>query len=188
MVRSPRPSKENHHGWNSSATARRVVFQYLVPVHLEVEDGLVTCVTVSTKRPSAIRSSSKATKAICQPPLPPQMTGKTGRPGSSDTDPPLPSITTARSRPRGESPRGAGLFLSEAHMADYFTHFSCLLDVGTTANAARALDLYNALSEAGASEAPPSSGFSFRFSPSMAALRSGCATMSLAIRSASSSS
>ena len=28
-------------------------------------------------------------------------------------------------------------------MADYFTHFSCLLDVGTPENAARALDLYN---------------------------------------------
>ena len=37
-------------------------------------------------------------------------------------------------------------------MADYFTHFSCLLDVGTPENAARALDLYNALSEEGASE------------------------------------
>lgn len=28
-----------------SAT-RRVVFQYLVPVHVEVEDGLVVCVTI----------------------------------------------------------------------------------------------------------------------------------------------
>jgi hypothetical protein len=27
-------------------------------------------------------------------------------------------------------------------MADYFTHFSCLLDVGTPENVARALDLY----------------------------------------------
>ncbi len=27
-------------------------------------------------------------------------------------------------------------------MADYFTHFSCLLDLGTVENAARALDLY----------------------------------------------
>ncbi|MGC8732291.1 MAG: hypothetical protein ACP5RC_08540, partial [Halothiobacillaceae bacterium] len=27
-------------------------------------------------------------------------------------------------------------------MADYFTHFSCLLDVGSPENAARALDLY----------------------------------------------
>ena len=30
----------------SSATHRRVVFQYLVPVHVEVEDGLVCSVTV----------------------------------------------------------------------------------------------------------------------------------------------
>lgn len=28
-------------------------------------------------------------------------------------------------------------------MADYFTHFSCLLDVGTPENAARALELYD---------------------------------------------
>ena len=28
----------------------------------------------------------------------------------------------------------------ETIMADYFTHFSCLLDVGTPENAARALD------------------------------------------------
>jgi hypothetical protein len=28
-------------------------------------------------------------------------------------------------------------------MADYFTHFSCTLDVGTPENAARALELYN---------------------------------------------
>lgn len=27
-------------------------------------------------------------------------------------------------------------------MADYFTHFSCLIDVGTSANAVRAMDLY----------------------------------------------
>ena len=30
-------------------------------------------------------------------------------------------------------------------MADFFTHFSCVLDVGTPDNAARALDLYQAL-------------------------------------------
>ena len=41
-------------------------------------------------------------------------------------------------------------------MADYFTHFSCLLDVGTPDHAARALALYNALSEEGTSEEPPS--------------------------------
>ena len=50
-------------------------------------------------------------------------------------------------------------------MADYFTHFSCLFDVGTAQNAARALDLYNALSEAGASEEPPSEGFLVSIQP-----------------------
>ena len=33
-----------------SAT-RRVVFQYLVPVHVEVEDGLVVCVTIIDETP-----------------------------------------------------------------------------------------------------------------------------------------
>lgn len=50
-------------------------------------------------------------------------------------------------------------------MADYFTHFSCLLDVGTPKNAARALDLYNRLSEEGASEEPPSEGFLLSIQP-----------------------
>jgi hypothetical protein len=50
-------------------------------------------------------------------------------------------------------------------MADYFTHFSCLLDVGTIENAARALDLYNILSEEGASEEPPSEGFLLSIQP-----------------------
>lgn len=50
-------------------------------------------------------------------------------------------------------------------MADYLTHFSCLLDVGTPENAARALDLYNRLSEDGASEEPPSEGFLLSIQP-----------------------
>ncbi|MEH3046681.1 hypothetical protein [Sphingomonas adhaesiva] len=50
-------------------------------------------------------------------------------------------------------------------MADYVTHFSCTLDVGTPDNAARALDLYNALSEDGASEEPPSEGFLLSIQP-----------------------
>ena len=50
-------------------------------------------------------------------------------------------------------------------MTDYFTHFSCLLDVGTPDNAARALDLYNQLSEEGASEVPPSDGFLLSIQP-----------------------
>lgn len=50
-------------------------------------------------------------------------------------------------------------------MADYFIHFSCLLDVGTPAAAARALELYNRLSEEGASEEPPSEGFLLSIEP-----------------------
>ncbi|ANH05775.1 MAG: hypothetical protein ACOY3N_12020 [Bradyrhizobium sp.] len=50
-------------------------------------------------------------------------------------------------------------------MANYFTHFSCLLDVGTPDNAARALDLYNQLSLEGASEEPPSDGFLLSIQP-----------------------
>lgn len=50
-------------------------------------------------------------------------------------------------------------------MADYFTHFSCLLDVGTPQNAVCALELYNALSEEGASEDPPSDGFLLSIQP-----------------------
>ena len=36
---------------HNSHTAQRVVFQYLVPVHVEVDDGLVTCVTVIDETP-----------------------------------------------------------------------------------------------------------------------------------------
>jgi hypothetical protein len=50
-------------------------------------------------------------------------------------------------------------------MADYFTHFSCLLDVGTPQNAARALDLYNELSAENAEEDPPSEGFLISIEP-----------------------
>ena len=50
-------------------------------------------------------------------------------------------------------------------MANYFTHFSCLLDVGTPENAAHALDLYNALSEENAAEDPPSEGFLLSIQP-----------------------
>ena len=35
----------------ASSATRRVVFQYLVPVHVEVEDGLVVCVTVIDETP-----------------------------------------------------------------------------------------------------------------------------------------
>lgn len=50
-------------------------------------------------------------------------------------------------------------------MADYFTHFSCLLDVGTPGNAARALELYDALSDETAGEDQPSNGFLLSIEP-----------------------
>ena len=50
-------------------------------------------------------------------------------------------------------------------MADYFTHFSCALNVGTPDNAARALDLYNRLSDENASEDPPSEGVDLSIVP-----------------------
>lgn len=50
-------------------------------------------------------------------------------------------------------------------MADYYTHFSCVLDVGTPDNAAQALDLYNKLVEEGASEDPPPEGFLLSIQP-----------------------
>ncbi|MGB3833313.1 MAG: hypothetical protein WA975_15800 [Mesorhizobium sp.] len=50
-------------------------------------------------------------------------------------------------------------------MANYHTHFSCLLDVGSPDNAARALDLYNLLSKENAAEDPPSDGFLLSIEP-----------------------
>ena len=50
-------------------------------------------------------------------------------------------------------------------MADFFTHFSCVLDVGTPDNTARALDLYNALMDENAQEDPPSDAFLLSIQP-----------------------
>ena len=50
-------------------------------------------------------------------------------------------------------------------MADYFTHFSCLLDVGTPENATRALDLYNALADETAADDALSDGFLMSIAP-----------------------
>src|SRR5712671_531509 len=47
----------------------------------------------------------------------------------------------------------------EADMADYFTHFSCVLDVGTPDNAARALDLYPVFMKEAAREGALAGGF-----------------------------
>ena len=50
-------------------------------------------------------------------------------------------------------------------MADYFTHFSCVLDVGTADNAARALDLYPAVMKETAREGALAGGFRVSIHP-----------------------
>jgi len=50
-------------------------------------------------------------------------------------------------------------------MADHFTHFSCLLNVRTPKNAARALELYNRMQDEGASEDPSSESFLVSIQP-----------------------
>ena len=68
----------------------------------------------------------------------------------------ISSLTPIATKPG----HGAGLrrFRSPA-MADFYTHFSCLLDVGSPDNAARALELYQAFMEDAAREEVPSDGF-----------------------------
>jgi hypothetical protein len=50
-------------------------------------------------------------------------------------------------------------------MADFLTHFSCVLDVGTPDNAARALELYQAFMEETARDDVPSDGFLLSIQP-----------------------
>lgn len=50
-------------------------------------------------------------------------------------------------------------------MDDIRTRFSCLLDVGSPVNAARALEIYNGLVAEAADEDPPSHGFNVSIVP-----------------------
>jgi hypothetical protein len=50
-------------------------------------------------------------------------------------------------------------------MADYFTNFSCLLDVGTTDNARRALELYRSFGEQLDRDEAASAGFALAIEP-----------------------
>lgn len=50
-------------------------------------------------------------------------------------------------------------------MADYHTHFSCLLDVGTHENAVRAVDLYNTLPYGSSFEHEPANAFLLSIQP-----------------------
>jgi hypothetical protein len=68
-------------------------------------------------------------------------------------------------------------------MADLFTHFSCLLDVGTPDNAARALDLYQAFMRTQRARTCRPTAFFSPYSRSTAARRCGSAMTLQAIRS-----
>jgi len=50
-------------------------------------------------------------------------------------------------------------------MADYFTHFSCLLDVGTSDNAQAALDLYKTFMAEASRNDGPRNGFRLSIHP-----------------------
>lgn len=50
-------------------------------------------------------------------------------------------------------------------MADYHTHFSCLLDVGTHENAVRAVDLHKALPDGSSAEHEPANSFLLSIQP-----------------------
>ena len=50
-------------------------------------------------------------------------------------------------------------------MADHFTRFSCLLNVGSASNADRALEIYSAMMADAAAEDPPSEGFALAIVP-----------------------
>lgn len=56
-------------------------------------------------------------------------------------------------------------------MTDFLTRFSCLLDVGTSANAARAFEIYNALMAENAREDPPAEAFLLSLTPEHGASR-----------------
>jgi hypothetical protein len=53
----------------------------------------------------------------------------------------------------------------EIDMADYFTHFSCMLDVGTADNAKTALDLYSTFMAEAARNGEHSDGFRLSIHP-----------------------
>jgi hypothetical protein len=59
----------------------------------------------------------------------------------------------------------------ETIMADFFTHFSCVLDVDTPDNAARALKIYQAFMEDAAQEDVPPDGFLLSVEPEHGATR-----------------
>ena len=106
----------------------------------------------STSTPSGGKASSSlstASRRIARRPWP-RMSRSTTT-ASTARPPPDPHRTIQPPKP-GLAPAFA---FKETDMADFFTHFSCLLDVGTPENAARALDLYSQHEDAGERTCPP---------------------------------
>ena len=68
-------------------------------------------------------------------------------------------------------------------MADFLAHFSCVLDVGTPDNAARALEFYQAFMEETARDDVPSDGFLLSIQPEHGGTSLWSATRSPAIPS-----
>src|SRR3546814_10530571 len=119
----------------------------------------------ATRRLSAIPPWSRAIPNTEPRPWRPPTTARTGRPGNSATS----------LQPRSRSPRArpsAGLFsFQEPDMPDFLTRFSCLLDVGSVANVARAFDIYTALITENGREDPPAELFLLSLPPEPGATR-----------------
>ena len=62
-------------------------------------------------------------------------------------------------------------------MTDFLTRFSCLLDVGTAANATRAFDIYTMLMTENSREDPRPSRSCSLFPPNSDRLACGCAIL-----------
>lgn len=78
---------------SSPEPTRHIVFQYLVPVHVEVEDGLIARVTVIDETPVRDPTVVEGDPEYLNRPSRPPMTASPGRPGGSATSPPTTNPT-----------------------------------------------------------------------------------------------
>src|SRR5690242_18186476 len=103
------------------------------------------------RRPIRRSGASARTRRSPRPrPSSPARAIRTGGPGR-----PPRHHASALSRPA----LAPGIVVSGGRHGDFFTHFSCVLDVGTPDNAARALGLYQAFVKEAAQEDVPPDGF-----------------------------
>ena len=116
-------------------------------ISVEAEDGTATA---SCRTSTATRTASRATTTSSTCPLSSMKTAPKTRPRqtTSTSSPPNKVHSPPHESP---APRRASAFSTPSRrsktMADYFTHFSCTLDVVTADNAARALELYRQFSD-----------------------------------------